>query len=66
MLTLDESDHLLRRRGEVCRELEALRAEEFCLGDESPLITEDGLNRELDEIEDALAEDGQCEPGGEG
>jgi hypothetical protein len=63
MLTLDERDHLLRRQGEVCRELEALRAEEFCPGDEAPLILEDGLNRELDEIEDALAEDGRCEPG---
>jgi len=66
MLTLDERDHLLRRHVDVCRELEALRAVEFCPGDESPLILEDGLNRELDRIEDALAEDRRWELGGEG
>jgi hypothetical protein len=66
MLTLDEQDHLLRRQGEVCRELEALHSGEFCPGDEAPLILEDGLNRELDGIEDALAEDGGWELGGEG
>jgi hypothetical protein len=65
-VTLDERGHLVRRQGEVCRELEALRAGEFCPGDESPLILEDGLNGELDRIEAALAEDGRCEPGGEG
>jgi hypothetical protein len=66
MLTLDERDHLLRRHVYVCRELEALRAVEFCPGDESPLILEDGLNRELDRIEDALAEDCRSKLGGEG
>lgn len=66
MLTLDERDHLLRRQCEVGRELEALRADEFCPGDESPLILEDGLNRELDRIEDALAEDRRWKLGGEG
>ena len=66
MLTLDERDHLLRRQGEVCRELEALRANEFCPGDESPLILEDGLNRELDRIDNTLAEDCRWNPGGEG
>ena len=66
MLTLDKRDHLLRRQGEVCRELEVLHTGEFCPGDEAPLILEDGLNRELDGIEDALAEDRQRELGGEG
>ena len=66
MLTLDERDHLLRRQGEVCQELEDLRADEYCAGDESPLIVEDGLNRELDRIEDALAEDRRSEHGGAG
>jgi hypothetical protein len=66
MLTLDERDHLLRHQGNVRRELEALRCVEFCPGDESPLILEDGLNRELDRIEDALAEDRRSELEGEG
>ena len=66
MLTLDERDHLLRRQGEVSRELEALRADEFCPGDESPLILEDGLDKELDIIEGALAENPRRELGGEG
>jgi hypothetical protein len=65
-VTLDERDHLVRRQGEVCRELGALRAGEFCPGDESPLILEDGLNRELDRIEHALAEDRRWEPGDKG
>ena len=65
-MTLDERDHLVRRQGEVRRELEALRAGEFCPGDESPLILEDGLNRELDGIEDTLAEDRRWKLGGEG
>jgi hypothetical protein len=66
MLTLDERDHLLRRHVYVCRELEALRAVEFCPGDESPLILEDGLNRELDRIEYALTQDRRSEFEGEG
>ena len=66
MLTLDQRDHLLRRQGEVRQELEALRSEEFCPGDEAPLILEADLNRKLDEIGEALAEDGRWELGGEG
>jgi hypothetical protein len=66
MLTPDERGHLLRRQGDVCRELEALRAVEFCPGDESPLILEDGLNRELDRIEYALTQDRRSEFEGEG
>jgi hypothetical protein len=66
MLTLDQRDHLLRRQGEVCQELEALHSDEFCPGDEAPLILEDGLNVELDGIGEALAEDGRWELGGEG
>jgi hypothetical protein len=66
MLPFDERDHLLRRQGAVRRELEALRAVEFCPGDESPLILEDGLNMELDRIEDTLAEDRRWEIGSEG
>jgi hypothetical protein len=46
--------------------LDALRADEFCAGDESPLILEDGLNRELDRIEDALAEDRRWKLGDDG
>ena len=56
-LTSDERDRLRRRQGEVCRQLEALHSDEVCPGDEAPLIPENGFNRELDEIEDALAED---------
>lgn len=66
VLTLDERDHLLRRQGEVCRELEALHSDEFCSGDEAPLILEDGLNREMDGIEDTLIEDRQWTLRGEG
>ena len=36
MLTLDERDHLLRRQGRVCRELEDLRADTFCPGGRVP------------------------------
>ena len=66
MLTLDRRDHLLRRQGEVWQELEALHSGEFCPGDESPLILEDGLHRELDGIGNTLAEDDRWELGGEG
>ena len=66
MLTLNERDHLVRRQGEVYRDLKAVRSDEFSPGDEAPMILEDGLNRELDAIVDALAEDGQWELGGEG
>jgi hypothetical protein len=66
MLTLNERDHLLRRQGEVYRDLKAVRSDEFSPGDEAPMILKDGLNRELDDIGEALTEDGQWELGSEG
>ncbi len=65
MLTLEERARLLARHDEVRRELEAIRSEKFVPRDEAPLTLEDGLNRELDGIDGALAEDGRWELGGE-
>lgn len=77
MLAHAYQDHLLLRQGELLRELAALRAEGFCPGDEAPLIMEETLHNELNDIEDLLnseleksedvsTEDCRWELGGEG
>ena len=65
MLTLNERDRLLHRQGEVCRELEALRHDTFCTGDEAPLLLEKDLSIEVDGIEKALAKDRWWDWGGQ-
>jgi hypothetical protein len=64
MLTLNERDGLLRRQGEVYRDLKALRHDTFCPGDEAPLLMEENFNSEVDGIETALAKDRWWEWGG--
>jgi hypothetical protein len=66
MLTLDEREYFLHRRGEVKRELSRMRSDQFCSGDESPLIMEAGLYRELDSIEATPARDVRWARGGAG